>query len=60
MFEVGLNAFALAALKTERLAAWCPACCSIGRGAASYVTINLSWLVMPSGVFFPIGTGALH
>jgi hypothetical protein len=57
VFEVGLNALALAAWKTRRLPAWIASLLllSVIAGAASYTSAELSWLLILSGVLFGIG-----
>jgi hypothetical protein len=61
VFEVGLNALALAAWKTGRLAAWVPGVLllSVVAGAASYASTQLSWLLVLSGVLFAIGVAGV-
>jgi len=61
VFEVGLNALALAAWKTHRLQAWVPSLLllSVMAGAASYTSSDLSWLLMLSGVLFGIGAAGV-
>jgi hypothetical protein len=61
VFEVGLNALALAAWKTQRLPAWVPVLLllSVAAGAVSYTSADLSWLLILSGVLFGIGAAGI-
>jgi transcriptional regulator with XRE-family HTH domain/NADH:ubiquinone oxidoreductase subunit K len=61
VFEVGLNALALAAWKTHRLHAWVPSLLllSVVAGVASHTSSDLSWLLMLSGVLFGIGAAGV-
>jgi hypothetical protein len=61
VFEVGLNALALAAWRRYRLHAWVPSLLllSVMAGVASYTSSDLSWLLVLSGVLFGIGTAGV-
>jgi NADH:ubiquinone oxidoreductase subunit K len=61
VFEVGLNALALAAWRMHHLQAWVPSLfvLSVMAGVASYTSSDLSWLLMLSGALFGIGAAGV-
>jgi hypothetical protein len=61
VFEVGLNALALAAWKRQRLPSWVPTflLLSVVAGVASYVSVDQSWLLVLSGMLFAVGVAGV-